>query len=333
MNTASSPTRLSQLQGIDLTKYIMAYGVVAIHVGTVYGHFSWPLEWFISLAVPFFFLSSGYLLMRKLGTVNGTEVRRAMLSARAAQIFRLFASWLLIYLPIACTVLYWGGSNVPKAIAQLLCNIIFLGEMPYAWPLWFLYSLGIFTFTLSRTIGSSRGVRLLVVVSTLSYIAFRAISYSDLSGLPHFAVTALNIMPFRVLGVGLYLLCGMLCFKAMQRLSHGPLPYIMIATSITMYYASLPGSELIGGTGLFLAALRLPVHNSARLCSGLRAQSMWIYYLHMVFIFAAKFILGIDAANHWIVLAATAAASCLSAIALSHLQNKPRFSFLARLVR
>ncbi len=76
-------------------------------------------------------------------------------------------------------------------------------------------------------------------------------------------------------------------------------------------------------------------YNSARLCSDLRAQSMWIYYLHMVFIFAAKFILGIDAANHWIVLAATAlrrAASRLnSAVALAG--NKPRFSFLARLVR
>lgn len=333
MHSATFPTRLSQLQGIDLTKYIMAYGVVAIHVGTVYGRFSWPIEWFISLAVPFFFLTSGYLLMRKLGTVDGTAARRAMLSARAAQIFRLFASWLLIYLPIACTVLYLGGSSVPKAIAQLVCDITLLGEMPYAWPLWFIYSLGIFTFALSRTIGSARGIRLIAAVSALSYIAFRAISYSDLTGLPHYAVTALNFMPFRVLGGGLYLLCGMLCFKAMPRLRNGALPYIMIAASIAMYYASLPGSELIGGTGLFLAALRLPVHNSARLCSGLRAQSMWIYYLHMVFIFAAKFILGIDAANHWTVLAATAAASCLSAIALSHLQEKPRFSFLARLVK
>lgn len=317
-----------------MMKYIMAFGVVTIHVGTVYGRFPSLIEWFISLAVPFFFLTSGYLLSRKLESEDSIAQKRIMLRRRACQIFRLFGIWLLIYLPVACAVLYMRGEPPLKAIAQLVCQIILLGEMPYAWPLWFLYSLGIFTFALSYAIGAKKGMCALVGAATLSYIAFQAVMAIDMETLPHIAQTAARFLPFRAIGGGCYILAGMLCHGFAGYLEKQPWLWpALTAAGIVMYLTAVPTAELIGGIGMFLAALRLQFPQSSSTATSLRYQSMWIYYLHMIFIFAATFVFERSTSDHWIVLAIICTATAAASFSLTRLQEKPRFHFLSNLVK
>lgn len=94
---------VKELPGVDIGKFIMAFAVVAIHVssGSCTGE-RLPLlgEWFVNLAVPFFFITSGYLLARKIKAINNSNAIGQMLLRRALQLFRIFGYWLLIYLPI-----------------------------------------------------------------------------------------------------------------------------------------------------------------------------------------------------------------------------------------
>ena len=93
-------------------------------------------------------------------------------------------------------------------------------------------------------------------------------------------------MPFRVLGGGLYLLCGMLCFKAMQRLSYGPLPHIMIAASITMYYALAARQRALLAARAYSSQPYACPCTTAHACAPTcERRAMWIYYLpHGVYI-------------------------------------------------
>lgn len=72
-----------QFTGVDVTKFIMAFAVIAIHVssGSVVGiPFPEAMQWFNAIAVPFFFITSGYLLGRKLTEIRAIDLKRKYLS-------------------------------------------------------------------------------------------------------------------------------------------------------------------------------------------------------------------------------------------------------------
>ena len=57
--------------GVDLGRFVMALGVVLIHLEAMFytdGYYGAFLDWFIRLAVPFFFMASGYLVLRRMET-------------------------------------------------------------------------------------------------------------------------------------------------------------------------------------------------------------------------------------------------------------------------
>lgn len=133
--------------GIDVIKFIMAFAVVSIHAP----EYLWPearvypefFRWFIRLAVPFFFIVSGFLIQGKLDTMNGIEEQSTYLRKRSLHIFRIWCVWLLIYLPLTV----WGNlhSNAPvsEIVRNYFENVVFTGRSLYAQPLWFLYSMAI----------------------------------------------------------------------------------------------------------------------------------------------------------------------------------------------
>ncbi len=324
---------LTHLQGVDIIKYIMSFCVVALHIAAVYGRFPDGVEWFLSLAVPFFFMTSGYLMMRKLDSVADVGQKREMLLKRAKQIFRLFLIWFVIYIPISATVLHQHGDTVLKIIAKIILNTAMHGSPTFAWPIWFIYSLAIFTFALSYAVGSIKGIRRLAFLVIACYICARIDTAIDKSDLSHTTATIIYYLPFRVLGGGTYIFAGMFCYRLNKKINNAALSLSMIGVSAAMYAGGIPANEIIGGTGLFFGALLLPVRNSATTCISLRNQSMWIYYTHMIFIFAATFIFEASTVSNLQMFVIVGLVTALTALALSRLQTTRRFSFLAKLVR
>lgn len=118
--TTQSAGGRKQFAGIDLVKFLMALAVVAIHVQAIYvalplritdfaaQSFSRDFKWFIELAVPFFFMSTGYLLATRRPDASAV-VRRCI------KLARLYGSWLLIYLPLSVTY-YVVGKYPPRRL-------------------------------------------------------------------------------------------------------------------------------------------------------------------------------------------------------------------------
>lgn len=188
-----------ELTGIDIFKYIMALAVVAIHYGNDY-----PVSfiWFIRLAVPFFFITSGFFLARGVNHLTDDNKKVHFCRKRSLQILRLFGIWMIIYIPLSFTgYLMNGYSPWYRIPISMLYYIITRGEILYAWPLWFLYSLAIITFGIGIAIRYKIFRPIL-----LSLIIFGYLGHNIPDIMP--LLTKYSFIPFRALAGGIYILCG-----------------------------------------------------------------------------------------------------------------------------
>ena len=129
--------------GVDLGRFVMALGVVLIHLEAMFytdGYYGAFLDWFIRLAVPFFFMASGYLVLRRMET--GAVCVKEYLGAKALRFLKLYLVWSAIYLPLG--IYMFATSAHPDGVLidlrRMLTAWLFIGQLPNAWMLWFLYS-------------------------------------------------------------------------------------------------------------------------------------------------------------------------------------------------
>lgn len=88
---------------LDLMKFVMAVVVIAIHIRpeVSFSNHSVKIifEGIYSLAVPFFFMASGFLLFRK-ARIPLEDVGKARILSYLKRMLKLYVVWTLIYLPL-----------------------------------------------------------------------------------------------------------------------------------------------------------------------------------------------------------------------------------------
>jgi len=130
--------------GIDICKLIMSLFVVGIHTGAyeVFGSkISTPFyNLCFSLAVPFFFVASGYLLGIKLSTDFADTLNGKFLIAYLKKISFMYITWSVVYIPLAIQGYYKSGISVIDSIKAYIINLLFVGDHYNSWPLWYLLS-------------------------------------------------------------------------------------------------------------------------------------------------------------------------------------------------
>ena len=129
---------------LDICKLLMAFCVVAIHTH--------PLEHctiiivneiydsFVRMAVPFFFLSSGFLLAQKFEDSFTSPKKIAIVRKYLLRIIKMYVVWTVIYLPMALYHFISSGKGVLKSVLLYIRGFIFIGEQYNSWHLWYLLS-------------------------------------------------------------------------------------------------------------------------------------------------------------------------------------------------
>ena len=92
----------------------------------------------VSIAVPFFFLSTGYLIGRKIQ--NKKEFDDVLVERQQKKVIRYYVIWTIVYLPLTILGFYKAGDGFVKSFVQFIRNVFFQGENYYSWPLWYLLS-------------------------------------------------------------------------------------------------------------------------------------------------------------------------------------------------
>ena len=123
--------RSKQLYSIDFIKFIMAICVVAIHTH--------PLETvtnnvvinnlyneFVNLAVPFFFMTNGYLLFQKVNTNDMNETFSALKNF-GVKMLKLYMIWNIVYLPLSVYPYIKFKETILKSILVYVRDFLLVG--------------------------------------------------------------------------------------------------------------------------------------------------------------------------------------------------------------
>lgn len=124
---------------IDVIKMFMAFLVVGIHVGAI-TNTTYPttLTYLQSIAVPFFFICSGFFLQNKILKTNQTNKTTKQYLLKT---LKLYIIWHLIYLPVDLRYMFHENRSVWEDISFYIYLFTCKGETYFTWPLWYLHGL------------------------------------------------------------------------------------------------------------------------------------------------------------------------------------------------
>lgn len=153
---------------VDLMKFICVFLVVAIHVAPL-SSYSQLLDyevrnWLARIAVPFYFIASGYFLFRKTTYENFDE---KIALTYAGRIFRLYIIWTIIYFPLSLKIkILDNEKGVVHGFIDWIRNCIFTGSYN---QLWYLNATVVATLILTFCLHKKMKLRTIMCLSTLLY--------------------------------------------------------------------------------------------------------------------------------------------------------------------
>lgn len=133
-----------KFNSLDICKLLMAFCVVAIHtrplehctiaiVNAIY-------DSFVKMAVPFFFLSSGFLLAQKFEPSFTSSNNIATVKKYLIKIVKMYVIWTVVYLPMAIYHFISSGTSMLRSVLHYIRGFVFVGEQYNSWHLWYLLS-------------------------------------------------------------------------------------------------------------------------------------------------------------------------------------------------
>lgn len=312
--------------GIDIIKFIMSFAVITIHAPEYLWpnerNYYWLIDWIIRLAVPFFFIASGFLIQKKMDTLVNQSACREYLRTRASKLFRIWAIWLFIYVPLAL----WGMHDMEVSMVQLCLTyiegILLTGHSIHAQPLWFIYSMAIIVWLWSFFVKSRAWLWIL-------FMSFVILSLLGVYNQKYWNNEYVQDAIVWVLGGGLPITVRALLYSyrvKLQLVNNYILIITCILLSLILYIQQLPFYPAIGGGAIFLLSYYIRPQWKINYLA-LRKESMWIYYLHMYIIIAAMIVVRqFDLSlNRMCLLISIYIITWLIAIGITRLCLRPRF--------
>ena len=270
---------MTRLKGIDLVKVLMAFVVVSFHTTT------WPLLGIREVAVPYFFLVSGFFLFGKLKGDRAADL--SAIRAWTLKILKLYLIWTAVYLPFTVYGFLQDSLSLKQSLAVFVRNLAFVGENFMSWPLWYLLALiwsGVLIYILRALKVPIWGMLLVGII---------------LAALPYYiGDNSLFVKLFRdsrnlVFTGPFYVVLGGLLRHYQARL---PLwaGILLFVAGLAAYHFT-PFALPVAAAGLFLLAKELPLSGiSDRLSRAFRDGSETIYLVHMIFAALLMLAAGLD---------------------------------------
>lgn len=315
---------------IDFMKLCMACFVVAIHtnpeniVGCVAGQEI--IRVIYNIAVPYFFLTSGFLLFGGISDASNTiRIHKYLL-----KICRLYVVWTLLYLPFTI----WGFANehmsLGKSMLVFTRNFLLVGENWYSWPLWYLLALIIAVFIVWRSLSWGLKVKQILLIAVLLHVLGLWINYCHCNG------TASNFIEmyyalFKTTRNGifiglLYITLGILaaCKKEINK-------NMLIIGMFIGFLGSLfhvPFGDVLFAYAVFALTLKLELHLiPVGFCTYMRKLSSIIYFMHMYWVVLWGSILPYSQMKALYLFTLSLLSSAIGGMILLKFKNKSWFRF------
>lgn len=278
---------------IDLFKLIMAICVVAIHTHPLeYCNSSIILEIYesvVRLAVPFFFMASGFLMAGRFDDNWESPNNIAVVQSTLNRIVKMYVLWTIIYLPMGIYHYIDEGYSVAGTVLYYVRGFLFVGEQYNSWPLWYLlatiYALLLILLLMKLNVKRTGMLIAGLVCLILSILITWFVSYEG--NMPQAVSTIQNLLIIsiaegRIFTGAFYIPLGMALYKKR-------LPGVVNAVLLTvgfilnvLFVSDEISSVLIAITSIGLFGLIISMNlKDAPFYSYARKMSTAIYLIHM----------------------------------------------------
>ena len=243
------------------------------------------------MAVPYFFLASGFLLGLKLEEPFNGQKNVGILKKFFWKVLKLYFIWTIIYFPLAIQGYYLGGVTIKKAVKSYVLYLLFVGEHYNSWPLWYLLS-SIWTtvyLMIVHRAGKATYLRLIQYSILISIISFslNILVNADNSSLiftEKFVkdIVSESIKNGRVMTGAIYIPFGLYISKnRSDKRNYLVLLLFGITIGCCLDNQFLRGySTMLSAIGLFGWSTHLDIKYSG-VVKYMRRMSIWIYFIHM----------------------------------------------------
>ena len=278
---------------VDIFKFIFSIVVISIHTKALSNVNNRTIESIYGLlcdmAVPFFFLSSGFFIGKKIEKNLKHDNGVAVFDEKIKKTIKSYCFWSLIYLPLA--IYEYITKKIPffKSFLLYLKGFFIKGENYNSWILWYLlstiYSLIVIRFLFKRKISFKKITIICMTISVLG-VCFSFLLNQDISN-----IAILNSIKdiiirlftdFRIVSGLFYLAMGIYLSRIQIN------KYISTVTffiSIVLYFVVGPLFKDIVTmvvSSSFLALVSLIRTNNLKGFVFLRKLSISNYYLHLL---------------------------------------------------
>ena len=93
---------------------------------------------FTRQAVPFFFITSGFFLKKKMNEKKNDTEKCVVLKDYLYKIIKMYIVWTVIYLPFEMFYTIKEKLNIASALKKYLLRVVLLGDNYCSWQLWYL---------------------------------------------------------------------------------------------------------------------------------------------------------------------------------------------------
>lgn len=319
MSATVNRTGNTQYRGIDVLKFIMALFVVVVHTHPLY-KINDALNFLTAdvmarTAVPFFFVVTGFLLEKKIGSANVST--KEVVGGYMRKILGLYFIWTIIYLPIIiCDKILDSEESLVYCLFTVVRDFLFVGSYSH---LWYLPAAAVgvaVVYGLKRYVGErATGIILIVLFAagllTQSYfgllrntIGAGGVLWKIMKTVKKVMVTCRNGIFFGsiLIYMGTWIAQNKISIKRWMAVV-GLLVSVLLFSAEAFYlmkigsvreqdmYAMLLPSAFF----LTVLAIQIPVKGDTLL---LRKMSMNIYYVHLIFKYIYTKYLGSQSDNN-----------------------------------
>ncbi len=135
---------IKRYNSIDICKLCMAVVVVAIHteplINCNIAAINQAYRVLTRLAVPFFFVTSGFLLAKRMNWPHTDKESLIILRRTIIRMINLYIFWNIVYFPLAMIQYIRSGESVLRCFVSYVRGFFLIGEHYNSWMLWYLLS-------------------------------------------------------------------------------------------------------------------------------------------------------------------------------------------------
>ena len=155
-------TQRKNLDSADVLKYMLSILIVATHTSLFDGYIT-PL---VRLAVPAFFMISGYFFFTKIKNCNDKAQQNAYLKKSVRQNLKLYFFWFVVLLPLTLYIRGYHTMGITKGLLHLVRDFLFGSTFQSSWYITALITGFAIVLFLSRRLPQWA----LVLIGTVCYI-------------------------------------------------------------------------------------------------------------------------------------------------------------------